>query len=291
MSDHKCEQCIPPAFADLGKSSKDLFNKGYNFGFLRLDTTTRPDSGIEFKTGSSHNVATGKFFGGVDVKYKVKDLGLTILEKWNTENVLTTELTIEDQGVKGSKIIFDTAFSPTIGKRTGKVRTEYSRDHVHVNTDITLEASPQITSSVVTGRSGFLAGALATWDTNRSKLASHTIALGYKKSNYALHTSVSDGSEFNASAYHKVNSKFEIGANLNWSRGGDQMPKFGVGGKYQIRDDLVVRGKISHQSLVGASVTTDIQPGLKLNLSALLNLATLNEGGGHKFGLGLEYEP
>jgi len=288
-----CRDCDgpPPTFADLGKASRDVFNKGYNFGFLRLDTATKPNSGIEFKTGSSHNVSTGKFHGAVDVKYKDKNSGITVLEKWNTDNVLTTEVTIENQGVQGSKLVFDTSFSPTIGKRTGKLRTEYSRDHFHVNTDITLEKTPQITSSLVTGHAGVLAGVLATFDTNRNKLATHTVALGFKQKNYVLHTAVADGSEFSASAYHKVNNKFELGANLSWSRGGDQTTRFGVGGKYEVNEDLTVRAKLSHQSLVGISLTHNLQKGLKLNLSALLNLATLNDGGGHKFGLGLEYEP
>ena len=41
--------------------------------------------------------------------------GLSFKEKWNTENVLTTEVTIEDQIAQGLKITFDTSFSPQTG--------------------------------------------------------------------------------------------------------------------------------------------------------------------------------
>jgi hypothetical protein len=30
-----------PAYADLGKSAKDLFNKGFNHGFFKVDTKTK----------------------------------------------------------------------------------------------------------------------------------------------------------------------------------------------------------------------------------------------------------
>lgn len=42
-------------------------------------------------------------------------LGLTFKEKWNTSNVLFTEIAIEDQLVKGLKLEFNTSFAPQTG--------------------------------------------------------------------------------------------------------------------------------------------------------------------------------
>lgn len=41
--------------------------------------------------------------------------GLTFKEKWNTSNVLFTEIAIEDQLVKGLKLEFNTSFAPQTG--------------------------------------------------------------------------------------------------------------------------------------------------------------------------------
>lgn len=41
--------------------------------------------------------------------------GLTFTEKWNTDNVLNTEITIEDQITSGLKLAFDTSFAPQTG--------------------------------------------------------------------------------------------------------------------------------------------------------------------------------
>jgi len=41
--------------------------------------------------------------------------GITFNEKWNTDNALATEITVEDQLVKGLKLSFDTQFVPQTG--------------------------------------------------------------------------------------------------------------------------------------------------------------------------------
>jgi len=42
-------------------------------------------------------------------------VGLTLVEKWNTDNNLGTEISIEDQLIKGLKLSFDALFAPQTG--------------------------------------------------------------------------------------------------------------------------------------------------------------------------------
>lgn len=51
----------------------------------------------EFKTSGSSNTDTSKVAGTLETKYKRSEYGLTFTEKWNTDNTLGTEITIEDQ--------------------------------------------------------------------------------------------------------------------------------------------------------------------------------------------------
>lgn len=51
----------------------------------------------EFATSGTSNTDTGKSGGHLETKYKLSDLGLTFNQKWNTDNTLTTEITMEDQ--------------------------------------------------------------------------------------------------------------------------------------------------------------------------------------------------
>lgn len=54
-------------------------------------------SGQEFTTTGSSNTDTGKATGSLETKYKIKDYGLTFTQKWNTDNTLGTEVSMEDQ--------------------------------------------------------------------------------------------------------------------------------------------------------------------------------------------------
>ncbi|XP_052898975.1 voltage-dependent anion-selective channel-like isoform X1 [Anopheles moucheti] len=105
----------PPSYSDLGKQARDVFNKGYHFGLWKLDVKTKTNSGVEFSTAGHSNQDTGKVFGSLETKYKVKEYGLNFSEKWNTDNTLTSEVSVENQLVKGLKVSFDGMFVPHTG--------------------------------------------------------------------------------------------------------------------------------------------------------------------------------
>ena len=65
----------PPCYGDLGKSARDLFSKGYNYGFHKFETKTKTDSGVEFTANGSSNHDSGKFTGALETKYKCSDYG------------------------------------------------------------------------------------------------------------------------------------------------------------------------------------------------------------------------
>lgn len=105
----------PPPYSDLGKNARDVFGRGYHFGLIKLDCKTKTSSGVEFNTGGTSNQESGKVFGSLETKYKVKEYGLTFSEKWNTDNTLATEIAVQDQLLKGLKVSADVNFSPNTG--------------------------------------------------------------------------------------------------------------------------------------------------------------------------------
>lgn len=60
--------------------------------------------------------------GSLETKYRWTEYGLTFTEKWNTDNTLGTEITVEDQLARGLKLTFDSSFSPNTGKKMLKSR-------------------------------------------------------------------------------------------------------------------------------------------------------------------------
>ena len=65
----------PPTYADLGKSARDVFGKGYNFGVFKLDCKTKSNVGVDISAGGSNVLETGKVTANVETKYKIKEHG------------------------------------------------------------------------------------------------------------------------------------------------------------------------------------------------------------------------
>ncbi|XP_021569801.1 voltage-dependent anion-selective channel protein 2 isoform X1 [Carlito syrichta] len=281
--------CIPPSYADLGKAARDIFNKGFGFGLVKLDVKTKSCSGVEFSTSGSSNTDTGKVTGTLETKYKWCEYGLTFTEKWNTDNTLGTEIAIEDQICQGLKLTFDTTFSPNTGKKSGKIKSSYKRECINLGCDVDFDfAGPAIHGSAVFGYEGWLAGYQMTFDSAKSKLTRNNFAVGYRTGDFQLHTNVNDGTEFGGSIYQKVCEDLDTSVNLAWTSG-TNCTRFGIAAKYQLDPTASISAKVNNSSLIGVGYTQTLRPGVKLTLSALVDGKSINAGG-HKLGLALELE-
>jgi len=209
------------------------------------------------------------------------------VEKWNTDNILKSEVTVEDQLVKGLKLGIDTSYSPASGKKAAVIKSSFKHDKFFTNVDIDLDAAgPVLHKSVVVNHLGWLVGAQCTFDTAKSQLTRNNFAIGYTANDFTLHTNVNDGTEVGGSLYHKVNDQLEMGVSLSWSSG-NNATRFAIASKYQLDKQSTVQAKVNNMSQIGLSYTQQLRDGVKLIVSALVDGKNIN-GGGHKLGLGLE---
>uniref|UniRef100_A0A3P8SRA9 Non-selective voltage-gated ion channel VDAC3 n=1 Tax=Amphiprion percula TaxID=161767 RepID=A0A3P8SRA9_AMPPE len=262
---------VPPSYSDLGKAAKDIFSKGYG----EYCFSPRSKLLTEFNTSGSSNTDTGKASGNLETKYKMKELGLSVNQKWNTDNTLATEVTVEDQLAQGLKVALDTSFVPNTGKKSGKLKTGYKRDYVNLGCDVDFEG-PIIHATAM------------AFDTAKSKLAQNNFALGYRAGDFQLHTNVNDGTEFVVSIYQKVNDELETAVTL-----ADRV----LAATHSLRHRPIQAGQrcslsVSQSeqcSLIGVGYTQSLRPGVKVTLSALIDGKNFNAGG-HKVGMGFELE-
>jgi len=280
----------PPSYADLGKSARDLFSKGYAHGFLNWDSTTKSgESQIEFKTAASHNIAGQKTTGRLECKYKIPQYGVVITEKWNTENTLSTAIEVKDQVTRGLTVTLDSSYVPHTAKRSALVKAEWANDTAKVNADLNLSGNPVFTLAAVFGHQSVLFGGQARYDVSTNEVRNTSVAMGYSTPEYTTHAFTNDGREFGASIYHKVHKNLELGAQLGWMTG-EQSTRFGLASKYRTTPDILLRGKIDNKANVAVSVTHELSPAAKLTLSAQFGLVQpINDT--NKFGVALEYAP
>uniref|UniRef100_A0A8C8T8Q2 Non-selective voltage-gated ion channel VDAC1 n=1 Tax=Peromyscus maniculatus bairdii TaxID=230844 RepID=A0A8C8T8Q2_PERMB len=254
-------------------SARDVFTKGYSFGLIKLDLKTKSENGLEFTSSGSANTETTKVNGSLETKYRWTEYGLMLTEKWNTDNTLGTEITVEDQLARGLKLTFDSSFS----------------EHINLGCDVDFDiAGPSIRGALVLGYEGWLAGYQMNFETAKSRVTQSNFAVGYKTDEFQLHTNVNDGTEFGGSIYQKVNKKLETAVNLAWTAGNSNT-RLGIAAKYQVDPDACFSAKVNNSSLIGLGYTQTLKPGIKLTLSALLDGKNV-KAGGHKLGLGLEFQ-
>jgi len=276
----------PPTFGDLGKQSRDVFGKGYNFGVIKLDVKTKTESGIEFKSSGNSGIDSGKVSGNLETKYKVKDLGLTFTEKWTTDNTLATTLDVEDQLAKGLKLTLDTNFAPNTGAKSGKLAAEFTQEAATLEADVDLALSA-VNASATVGYNSWLAGYQTTFDIAKSAITKNNFGIGYTAPDFVLHTSVNNGSDFGGSIYHKVNGNLEAGVSLGWSSSTSNT-NFAIGSKYVLDADSSIRAKVNNKCEVGLGYQQKLRDGITVTLSALVNGGALQQGG-HKVGCALEF--
>jgi hypothetical protein len=281
----------PPAFADLGKSARDLFNKGYNHGFIKVESTTRSGANgdVEFKTNAAHNLTSQKLAGNVEFKYKIPQHGITLTEKWNTENVLGTVFEVRDQFARGLKVTVDSTYSPNTAKRSGIVKTEWANDLAKINADLSLSGGPVLNLAGVVARQDWLFGVQTKFDISSNELKNSSIAFGRLTPEYAIHTYTNDGRDFGASLYHRVHKNLELGTQLGWTVG-EQNVRYGFASKYRVNNDLFVRAKIDNKSNVAVAATHALSPDLSLTFTTQFALVNAPEVT-NKFGVGIEYTP
>eukprot|EP00061_Rhincodon_typus_P017246 g45856.t1 len=192
----------------------------------------------EFTSSGAANMDTGKVTGSLETRFKWADYGLTFTEKWNTDNTLGTEITIEDQLVQGLKIGFDSSFSPNTGKKSGKIKTGYKREHINLGLDVDFDiAGPAIRGAFVFGFDGWLAGYQMTYETAKSRVSQSNFAVGYRTEEFQLHTNV-----------------------LAWTAGNSNT-RFGIAAKYMIDKDATCSIKVNNSSLIGLGYSQMLKPG------------------------------
>lgn len=126
-----------------------------------------------------------------------------------------------------------------------------------------------------------------SFDSAKSKPAQKNFALSYKTEDFQLHSCVNGSTVFGGSIYQKVNQKIEMSINL--TQVVDSNTYSGLTAKIKLDCRAFLSAKVNNTGLIGLSYKLALQPGIKLNLSALTDGKKSNTGG-QKIGLGFKLE-
>lgn len=276
----------PPSYSDLGKAARDVFNSGYVFDVLKLDLKTNQN--VEIKAGGTQHLASGAVNANLETKYvinKSKYL-FTLVEKWNTNDVMTTEASISGL-LPGVKLTTDGTFDRKKQSKAVRVKSEYKNDYVSLNLDTEFKAlKPIINASAVVAYNGWLGGFNVKYNTGDKELQSNNLALSYVAKQFVFTTTVNDNKLFGGSVFQKLSDKLDLGLQVSWSSESNDS-SLAVGSQYQLNQDVKLRAKINNKSQLCIGSGIKVKDGVTLTLASLLECRQFNQGG-HKFGIGLE---
>jgi len=273
----------PPSYSDIGKQARDVFGKGYHFGLVKLEVKSKTSSGVEFTAGGNTTTEGGKVSGSLETKYKIKEHGLSLTEKWTTDNSLNTTVDY-DKLLPGLKLTVDSSFKPDSGDKSGKFKAEYKHEKFLLNTDVNLAASPTINLASSVGHGPYALGYQTAFDTGKSALTKHNLAVSYSGGDMILHATANNKKEFGGGVYLKNSPTLETGVTMSAGGGSSS---FAIGTKYALGPDASLRAKVNNTCQIGLSYQQKLREGITVTLSTNLDGTKLNEPG-HKLGLCLE---
>merc|ERR1712223_395226 len=262
------------------------FGKGYHFGLVKLEVKSKTSSGVEFTAGGNTTTDGGKVTGSLETKYKIKEHGIGITEKWTTDNSLNTTVDYEKL-VPGLKLTLDSSFKPDTGAKSGKLKADYKHEKLVFGADMNLSSSPLVNISESVGHGAYALGYQPAFDAGKSALTKHNLALAYNAGDMIIHGTANDSKVFGGGVYLKNSPKLETGVTASSTVGGAST--FGIGCKYSLGPDASLRAKVNNSKQIGLSYQQKLRDGITMTMSANIDGTKLNESG-HKLGVCLEME-
>ncbi|KER20276.1 hypothetical protein T265_11139 [Opisthorchis viverrini] len=278
----------PPSFSDLGKDAKDLLTKNYFFGVLNVKFGS---SVGDHKLSSNFNqhFKAKKIASDIEGKISFPSYGATYCEKWTSEDVLKSELTIEDKLVKGMKQTFCYSRQIYDGLSSASITNGFKSDTLNANVDVFFKSAiPDITPSLVVSHLGYLAGVDFKLDSTNRQLQRANFAVGYQVPEFAFHGLISNwGKSFGASISQRVTDRFELAGSVSWSRDTEQVA-WSVGSKYVLdeQNGHFIKAKLDHLTRISLSLTTYLDKKFQFSLCGMFNGPEMPQLG---LGFDLEY--
>ncbi|KAF6214562.1 hypothetical protein GE061_009305 [Apolygus lucorum] len=284
-----------------GKSARDVLGKGYHFGLIKLDIRTKSRTAVEFNIGGVMNLKTKNVVGNLETKYRFKEYGIRFSEKWNTDNVLSTEIALEDF-CKGAKLSCETSFSPkgprppdlspnekwTFGDKALRLKGDFRNAISAVNLESEFRAGgPLVRAGVVMGYSGCLVGCTTAYDTIRKAFKDTKVAMGFMSKDFTLHTSVTNGEVFGGSVHHATSASLETGLEVSWTANGKS--NFAIGCRYSVGSEVVLRVKVDNFPYLSFGYSHKLKEGINISVSTQLNGRDYLNGS-HNVGFLIELE-
>ncbi|KAL5374689.1 hypothetical protein PMIN06_012190 [Paraphaeosphaeria minitans] len=281
----------PPAFSDIAKSSNDLINKDfYHAAAAQLEVKLKAPNGVNF-TAKGTSAHDGPVSSSLEGK-KALSNGISITQSWNTANLLSTKVELNDTLAAGLKAEVLSNFKPDAGNQGQKVNFFFKQNNFQGRVFSDLKASGAVSAiaDAVLSHEGFLVGGEVGYDVQKAAITKYSAAVGYTTPIYnAAITATNSLSVFSAAYYQKVNTAVEAGARATWDSKSQGAVGLELAAKYKIDPASFAKAKINNLGIASLAYNTKVNSGLTFGVGGSFDTQKLNESG-HKLGTSFTFE-
>lgn len=163
--------------------------------------------------------------------------GIAITQSWNTANLLSTKVELNDTLASGLKTEILSNFNPAAGNKGQKLNFLFKQNNFHGRVFGDLQASGAVSAiaDAVLSHEGFLVGGEVGYDVQKAAITKYSAAVGYTTPVYnAAITATNSLSVFTAAYYQKVNPAVEAGAKASWDSKSNSAVGLELAAKYKI---------------------------------------------------------
>ncbi|KAL3319658.1 Voltage-dependent anion-selective channel protein 1 [Cichlidogyrus casuarinus] len=278
--------CNVPAYSDLGKKARDIFDKDFNTGLCNFEYKGKTCSGAEVKVAGNHDIAKSIFNTAFECKSKIA-CGILSKVKVDSKLNFSKEIEVSDRIVKNLKqnAILNLRADDMLKMFT--LKNSHHAKHHNVQLDFFFsESCPTTVTSLVLGpiRGSTYGGITATMEPKhtRPSMLAGTVFHRYKDLQLTLSGDMTRNLYF--SAFH-ANSVADIAVKFNWNMQESALTS-AVGFLCKPYPGAFFKGKIDNNLQIGASYGVKLAEGLDLILTTSLDGRNIQQG--HTLGFAIE---
>jgi len=266
----------PPQFSNLGKKTKDLFKKTYDF--RNEVKVTSKASGVKLENGG----ALGKSVNGYTKA------------NWKDQYLGDVEVEAHSSGVAKAQFklckVTDGVDLTVAGAACGGVSVEaaYVQDFVSANAQVCHNLNKSTTcvvASAVFGFEGISIGGVVALDASGSPKDYNVGAEYAQKDLIASIVTSKKCEDINISVFHNVCPAMQLGASMA-VQPEKSARTYTFGTEYKLDKTTTVKAKATSEGIVGTSVTHNLaSPAMKVQLSSEYNVLSDDVFKAQKFGV------
>lgn len=185
----------PAPFSEIGKKTRDLLTRDYNFDH-KFTLTTLSDAGLGLTTTA---VKVDQLFIG-DICTKYKSGRTTVDVKVDSSSNVSTAVTV-DEIMPGAKASLSFKIPDQM---SGKIDVQYLHDHAAINSSIGLTPTPLLEFAATIGSKEFSLGGEVGFNSASASFTKYNAGIGFNKQDLSAALILADKGETLRASYHHV---------------------------------------------------------------------------------------